>query len=206
LLLPQKTDASSSYGEGYYYGQAYYYAQAYYYTQAYYYAQGYYTIITTGVTAPGSISVIGTLSKGSGSFMIDHPLDPKNKILFHSFVESPEVKNLYTGEVVLDKKGEAVIYLPSYFLALNRDFRYQATGVEKAMPNLHLKKGVHRRFFIGAPVFILSGGEPGGKVSWQVSGVRKDPLIEKFPIINEVVKTKNTEIKEGTCLYEPLCR
>jgi len=45
--------------------------------------------------------------QGGGSFKIDHPLDPANKFLYHSFVESPDMKNVYDGVVTLDAKGEA---------------------------------------------------------------------------------------------------
>jgi hypothetical protein len=45
----------------------------------------------------GDVNVIGNLSKSGGSFKIDHPLDPANKYLYHSFVESPEMKNIYDG-------------------------------------------------------------------------------------------------------------
>ena len=38
----------------------------------------------------GNVDVDGNLSKAGGSFKIDHPLDPANKYLYHSFVESPE--------------------------------------------------------------------------------------------------------------------
>jgi len=38
----------------------------------------------------GNVSIGGSVSKGSGSFKIDHPLDPANKYLYHSFVESPD--------------------------------------------------------------------------------------------------------------------
>jgi len=36
-----------------------------------------------------NLSVVGSLSKGSGSFLIDHPLDPLDKDLKHGFVEAP---------------------------------------------------------------------------------------------------------------------
>ena len=45
----------------------------------------------------GNVEITGTLSKGSGSFKIDHPLDPANKYLYHSFVESPDMMNIYNG-------------------------------------------------------------------------------------------------------------
>jgi len=77
----------------------------------------------------GNVSVSGNLSKTSGSFKIDHPLDPTNKYLYHSFVESPDMMNIYNGNVVLDANGEAVVGLPDWFGALNRDFRYQLTCI-----------------------------------------------------------------------------
>ena len=60
----------------------------------------------------GDVDVLGHLSKSSGSFKIDHPLDPENKYLYHSFVESPDMKNIYDGVVRLDSNGEAIVLLP----------------------------------------------------------------------------------------------
>ena len=63
----------------------------------------------------GDVSVTGSLSKGGGGFKIDHPLEPENKYLSHSFVESPGMMNVYNGNVELDDKGEAWIQMPDYF-------------------------------------------------------------------------------------------
>src|SRR5215213_8141479 len=79
----------------------------------------------------GNVTVTGNLEKAGGSFKIDHPLDPANKYLYHSFVESPDMKNVYDGVVVLDNKGEAEIDLPDWFSALNKDFRYQLTAIRQ---------------------------------------------------------------------------
>ena len=68
-------------------------------------------------------TINGPLEKPGGSFKIDHPLDPANKYLYHSFVESPDMKNIYDGVLVLDPNGEAEIDLPDWFGALNKDFR-----------------------------------------------------------------------------------
>src|ERR1035437_10514950 len=73
----------------------------------------------------GNVNIAGNLSKGGGSFKIDHPLDPANKYLYHSFVESPDMMNVYNGNVVTDATGEAIVPLPEWFETLNRDFRYQ---------------------------------------------------------------------------------
>ena len=162
--------------------------------------------MTVNTVSTGDVSVVGALSKGSGTFVIDHPLDPKNKLLYHSFVESPDVKNIYDGIATLDTNGEAFIYLPSYFLALNKDFRYLATPISGSMPNLHLARGVRREWFVGDPTFRIAGGEPGGKISWQVTGIRKDPLIIEHPIIPEVEKGPDQIVDVGKCLFEPLCK
>ena len=162
--------------------------------------------ITTGTVVYGNVSVAGTISKGGGTFVIDHPLDPKNKLLYHSFVESPDAKNIYDGVATLDEYGEVTVILPDYFLALNKDFRYLATPLSGSMPNLHLIRDVRRQWFLGAPSVRFGGGTPGGKISWQVTGVRKDPFILENPIIPEVEKGPNQIVDKGECIFEPLCQ
>ena len=61
----------------------------------------------------GKVLVTGTLSKGGGSFKIDHPLDPENKYLYHSFVESPDMKNIYDGVAKHERDGAADIDCPN---------------------------------------------------------------------------------------------
>jgi len=115
-----------------------------------------------------NVNVTGTLSKAGGSFKIDHPLDPENKYLYHSFVESPDMMNIYNGVVTLDSRGSAWITMPDYFEALNRDFRYQLTSIGRPQPNLYIA------WEVTGNRFQIAGGAPGGKVSWQVTGVRHD--------------------------------
>ena len=116
----------------------------------------------------GDVSVFGNLSKSSGSFKIDHPLDPANKYLYHSFVESPDMKNIYDGVVTLDGNGEAAVQLPDWFDALNKDFRYQLTSIGGPGPNLYISQEVSGNHF------AIAGGKPGMRVSWQVTGTRQD--------------------------------
>lgn len=113
----------------------------------------------------GNVSIGGSLSKGSGSFKIDHPLDPANKYLYHSFVESPDMMNVYNGNVVTDKIGKATVVLPEYFEALNRDFRYQLTVVGQFAQAIVAKKVDHNRF-------VIRTSKPNVEVSWQVTGIR----------------------------------
>jgi hypothetical protein len=127
----------------------------------------------------GNVHINGTLSKSAGSFRIDHPLDPENKYLSHSFVESPDMMNVYNGNVTLDANGEGLVDLPSYFEALNKDFRYQLTAIGAPGPNLYIAEPVSNNRF------KIAGGTPGLVVSWQVTGVRQDEYALENPIIVE---------------------
>jgi hypothetical protein len=104
----------------------------------------------------GRVLVTGMLEKLGGGFKMDHPLDPENKYLSHSFVESPDMKNIYDGVAVLDERGAAWVELPQWFEALNRDFRYQMTAIGAPAPDLHVAEEMSNNRF---------------KISWQVTGM-----------------------------------
>jgi hypothetical protein len=129
----------------------------------------------------GNVNIPGTLSKGSGSFKIDHPLDPANKYLYHSFVESPDMMNVYNGNVVTDKRGMATVTLPNYFEALNQDFRYQLTVIGQFSQAIVAKE-------IRSNRFTIKTSKPGVKVSWQVTGIRHDVYADAHRIEVEVEK------------------
>lgn len=109
------------------------------------------------------------VSTGTKMFKIDHPLDPANKYLMHSCVESSEMKNVYDGNTVLDADGKAWVHLPEWFEALNHNFRYQLTAIGAPGPKLHVAHKITNN------AFQIAGGRPGMEVSWQITGVRQDP-------------------------------
>lgn len=129
----------------------------------------------------GKVHVLTTLSKGAGSFKIDHPVDPANKYLYHSFVESPDMMNIYNGNVTLNANGEAIVKMPDWFNALNKDFRYQLTAIGGPGPNLYIADE------ISGNRFRIAGGSPGMKVSWQVTGIRNDAFAKahRIPVEEE---------------------
>ncbi|GLR18806.1 hypothetical protein [Portibacter lacus] len=129
----------------------------------------------------GRVHVAGVLSKSSGSFKIDHPLDPENKYLSHSFVESPDMMNIYNGNIVTDKDGNAIVNLPDYFEALNMEFRYQLTVIGEFAQAIISEK-------ISGNSFKLKTDKPNIEVSWQVTGVRNDAFARKNRIQVEEVK------------------
>jgi hypothetical protein len=149
----------------------------------------------------GNLNVVGTLTKGAGAFMIDHPVDPFNKLLYHSFVESNEMKNIYDGMVNLDENGNSGITLPDWFTALNTSFRYQLTPIGSYAPLFVSQKISDNDNDKNTSSFKISGGLPFMEVSWQVTGVRKDKFALKYPITVEVEKL---EKEKGTYLHPEL--
>ena len=143
----------------------------------------------------GQVIVTGKLTKPGGSFKIDHPLDPAHKYLSHSFVESPDMKNIYDGVATLDAWGVATVTLPDWFEALNRDFRYQLTALGTPQPGLFISREVEGNRF------TIAGGVPGARVSWMVTGIRHDAWADAHRI--PVEETKPEE-ESGSFLHPEL--
>ncbi|MBU6412841.1 MAG: hypothetical protein KGS45_05160 [Planctomycetes bacterium] len=148
------------------------------------------TVIGSGTTASagsflGNVFVLGNVSKGGGSFKIDHPLDPENKYLYHSFVESPDMMNVYNGNVVTDDQGFATITLPDWFETLNRDFRYQLSVIDESAPDMHFVR-VSRK--IKDNTFVIKSVPGNMEISWQVTGIRHDKYAQKHRIPTEELK------------------
>lgn len=148
-------------------------------------------LLSGGAHTGGDHSISGLLSKGGGTFKIDHPHDPENKYLYHSFVESPDMMNVYNGNVVLNSNGKAVIQMPAWFEDLNKEFRYQLTCIG-GYANVYVSQEM------SGGQFEIAGGKQGLKVSWQVTGIRKD----KFADANRVqVEAEKPEYEKGTYLH-----
>jgi hypothetical protein len=124
----------------------------------------------------GKVDVTGTLTASSKNFRIDHPADPANKYLVHSCVESNDMKTIYDGIATLSSDGRAIVELPSYFESLNKGFRYQLTAIGAPGPGLYIEKEIEDNRF------AIAGGDPGMRVSWQVTGIRKDRYALAHPL------------------------
>jgi hypothetical protein len=135
------------------------------------------------VTVTKDLHVNGTLYASAKNFRIDDPLDPAHRYLQHASVESNELSNVYSGNATTTGKGFATVTLPSWFQALNRDFRYQLTIVgARGWRARVVKEIAHDRFTIQTDL-------PRVKVSWQVTGVRHDPYANAHPLRVVVPKT-----------------
>ena len=137
----------------------------------------------------GDVHVTGSLTEGGGGPLIDHPGDPENKVLRHSYVASPENLLIYRGKATLDGEGFATVPMPDYFTDL--------AGEEEATVNL---TPIGRPFLAGyewgaeGRSFTILG-EPGRQVAWMVLAGRDDPVIRQLEA--PVVEMKGPE--SGVC-------
>lgn len=142
----------------------------------------------------GDVYINGTLSKSSGSFLIDHPDDPLNKTLRHNFVESPENLCLYRGLVKIDQNGKGTFKLPDYFKSLTKEDEATVTLTAVGVP---FDLGYEwNDSFTEVTVF----GEPGREASYIVMADRDDPVMKKLyhPVVEE--KSEKSICKKGVLL------
>jgi hypothetical protein len=144
-----------------------------------------YGVVSSGpALVTGDLTVEGAIFAGTKDFRIDHPLDPANKYLYHASVESSEMMNIYSGNVTTDAQGEATVKMPSWFEAVNTDFRYQLTVMGQFAQAIVEHKIENNQFTIRTSV-------PNVEVSWQVTGVRHDPYALAHPLTVEQSKAKD---------------
>jgi len=139
--------------------------------------QGYSDGVNWGLAGKfnGDVFVSGSLAKAGGSFLIDHPTDAANKYLYHSFVESPDMMNIYNGNIVTDAGGSAIVTMPDWFEALNRDFRYQLTVIGQQAQAWVASEVANRAFTIKTP--RGTSRSPGRS---QASGKTRGPTRTAF--------------------------
>lgn len=143
----------------------------------------------------GDVHVTGSLSKGAGSFLIDHPDDPENKTLRHNFVESDENLCMYRGSVKLNENGEGKVAMPDYFKSLVKE--------DEATVNL---TPIGRPFMTGYEWDIENNsfiiyGDANREVSYIVLADRDDPVMKELyrPVVEE--KGKDSFVPKGKLLY-----
>ena len=123
----------------------------------------------------------GTLEGASKNFKIDHPTDPANKYLVHASVESSEMLNIYSGNVITDGSGNATVTLPEWFEAENGDFRYQLTTIGR---DAHAWVAQE----VSSGTFRIATNETNVKVSWQITAPRQDTYAKAHPLVVEQEK------------------
>ena len=136
------------------------------------------TVLLECFGSDNRVHIPGALSKGSGTFLIDHPLDPANKNLRHGFVEAPEYVNIYRGVVRL-VNGKAAVNIDDYFGMVPGTFSALNADIMISLQNQE-----------GGTVVWPEGKMTGGilnitcadetcndEIAWMVTGRRKDAFV-----------------------------
>jgi len=105
------------------------------------------------------------------------------------------MRNVYNGNIVTDGSRTAIVEMPDYFASLNRDFRYQLTVIGQFAQAIVAEEMANNRF-------TIRSDKPNVKVSWQVTGIRKDPFAEAHRIRVEEEKPAG---ERGRCEHDEAC-
>ena len=129
------------------------------------------------VTINGNLTVTGTKS----GFRIDDPRDPAHRTLSHTPVESDGFTVVYTGNVRTGRDGRATVRLPAYATTLAGHWRYQLTPIGQFGQAIVAREVRHGRF-------VIRTEHANTKVSWSVTGLRRDAFARAHPF--HAVQTK----------------
>jgi hypothetical protein len=140
--------------------------------------------IASDLTVGSDVSIGGTMSATTKLFKIDHPLYPDSKYLIHNSIESNERVNIYNGIITTDDQGYATVQLPEYMCALNKDFKYQLTIVDKSFAQAIIWEPMNTE----DNSFVIKTNTPEIMVSWQLTGTRQDKWAQENPMKVEVDK------------------
>ncbi|MEJ5020608.1 hypothetical protein WH297_12815 [Ochrobactrum vermis] len=126
-----------------------------------------------------NFSVVGTISKGGGTFLIDHPLDPYNRNLRHGFVEAPRYDLIYRGTVHL-VNGRATVDIDAASNMTSGTFAALTTNA--VVTSLQNQEGFARLkpgpINGGAFEIVCEDENCTDLVSWVVIAERNDPFVK----------------------------
>jgi len=134
----------------------------------------------------GNLYISGALSKGSGTFDIEHPLYPNtNKRLVHSFIEGPRCDLIYRGTVALTN-GSATVYIDKQCTYTQEDAMDNGTFEALcANPDIFLQNrtGFNRvvgSIYRGILTITSENNTATDMISWMVVAERKDPFVKNW--------------------------
>jgi len=155
------------------------------------------TTLTSAITisSSGAVAVAGALSKGSGSFRIDHPVPALTEThqLVHSFIEGPKADLIYRGKAEL-VAGAASINIDTVstmtegtFVVLCRDVQCFTTNESDWTP---VRGSVSGNIL----TIVAQDDTSTAAISWMVIGERQD---------KHIMETEWTD-EDGRVIVEPL--
>ena len=147
-----------------------------------------------GETGNVAIYAFGEIVGSSKSFMIDHPVDPANKLLKHFSIESDEALLIYRGQAELDNQGRAMVQLKDYQNAIIKNVTYNLTAI-----------GSPTVFYVDRELdqqgqFIIAGNNPGATVNWTIYAQRDDAYFKTYPS-KQIIEIEKPDDYKGTYIH-----
>ena len=146
-----------------------------------------------------ALTVDGTVTKGGGSFKIDHPLESKKDTynLYHSFVESPKADLIYRGKVTLTD-GYATVNIDTAADMSEGTFEVLVKDVQCFTTNengWNFVKGT-----ISGNILTIESDNTNcnDEISWMVIGERNDKWFRESTMVDENGKTIVEKLKSET--------
>jgi hypothetical protein len=147
------------------------------------------------ITSAGNVIINGSLSKGSGSFRIKHPLTSKKNThqLVHSFIEGPQADLIYRGKVRL-VAGKATINIDEAATMTEGTFEALCREVQCFTSNETSWDAVRGKVEGNILTIECQNTESTDEISWMVVGERQD---------EHIMDTEWTD-ENGKVIVEPL--
>jgi hypothetical protein len=123
----------------------------------------------------GNVTILGSLSKGSGSFRIKHPLASKKNThqLVHSFIEGPQADLIYRGKVRLNA-GKATVNIDEASTMTEGTFEALCREVQCFTTNETGWDNVRGKVTGNILTIESQNTESTDEISWMVVGERQD--------------------------------
>ena len=150
---------------------------------------------TSTLDVTGDAAISGALSKGSGSFKIDHPLPAKAAThhLVHSFIEGPQADNIYRGKIDL-VDGTATVNIDTEAGMTEGTYVLLNTNTQCFTSNESGWTAVKGSVSGNMLTIAAQDNTCTDTISWMVVGERKDP---------HMIDTEWTD-ENGKVIVEPL--
>jgi len=134
---------------------------------------------TSSGSPTAAISATGALSKASGSFKINHPLESKKDThyLVHSFIEGPQADLIYRGKVTLSS-GTATVNIDTVSGMTDGTFVALNTNVQCFTSNESGWTAIKGSVSGNTLTIIAQDNSCTDTISWMVVGERHDPHMK----------------------------
>lgn len=152
---------------------------------------------TITMTSAGNLDIVGALSKGSGSFKIDHPIKPETHHLVHSFIEGPQADNIYRGSVLL-QAGKAVVNLDNAARMTEGTFEALNANVQCYTTNESGWAAIRGKVDGNTLTIEAQEATSNDKISWLVIGERCDKHMKDTDWTDENGRVITEPLKESS--------